>query len=321
LENNGNNDMEYEERGQDDMDDIAEPKILSSRATPATSVRIEDSLKYSNKSTLAIIKSQPKDLLIYDFIPILRATYRELKTFIMSPCPPGIIVRCYIERNRSGTNRFAPYYSLCADLEDGTGRELILCKKIFQSRSPHYVFSLKGDDLNRKREYRSKLFVGKLRGIASSEYVLYDDGVLNVGENDGDDEIEYVDDGQDDIDATTNSCRATVSDSSKDNKSSVYQPYVRDPSVVPLCRSELVGIIYNTRTRPTPSSVRGLEICIPDPLNLSHQAVTAQKTSGRSMTGKANANLMNSFRRIQASGKQNDEKTNKYVILHEKNSR
>lgn len=55
----------------------------------------------------------------FNYQPVLRATYRELKQYATSPCLPGLTTRCYIERNRSGTKRLAPYYSVCADL-DGT---------------------------------------------------------------------------------------------------------------------------------------------------------------------------------------------------------
>lgn len=54
---------------------------------------------------------------VFNYQPMLRATYRELKHFVMSPCPPGATARCYIERNRSGTKMLAPFYSICADLE------------------------------------------------------------------------------------------------------------------------------------------------------------------------------------------------------------
>ena len=56
---------------------------------------------------------------IFNFTPILKVTYRELRAFVLSPAQPGVVVRCYIERDRSGMNMFSPVYSLCADLEDG----------------------------------------------------------------------------------------------------------------------------------------------------------------------------------------------------------
>ena len=60
---------------------------------------------------------------------------------------------------------------------DGTGRELMVCRKIIRSRSPHYVFSLKTDDLWRKREQRSRLFLvmkfntGRLSLFSNDKYV------------------------------------------------------------------------------------------------------------------------------------------------------
>jgi hypothetical protein len=54
---------------------------------------------------------------VYSFQRLLSSTYRELKNFVMNPAPVGTTVRCYIERNRSGSMFLAPFYSLCADLE------------------------------------------------------------------------------------------------------------------------------------------------------------------------------------------------------------
>jgi hypothetical protein len=59
---------------------------------------------------------------IFNFPAFLKsAKNRKLKSFLLSPIDPGYLVKCYIERDRSGTNMFAPMYTLCADLEDGTG--------------------------------------------------------------------------------------------------------------------------------------------------------------------------------------------------------
>jgi hypothetical protein len=116
----------------------------------------------------------------FDFKPMMRATYREFRNFLLSPVPIGMVVKCYIERSNTGSNMFSPMYSLCADFEDGTGRELMLAKKHFYSRSSHYVFSLRADDLYLKREQRSRLFVGKLRQIYEKGlYVLYDNGHMD----------------------------------------------------------------------------------------------------------------------------------------------
>jgi hypothetical protein len=71
----------------------------------------------------------------------------------------------------------APVYTLFADHEDGSGRLLMCARKMWKSREPHYVISTNMDDLYRKREERSRHYMGKLRADASgSEYVLYDAG-------------------------------------------------------------------------------------------------------------------------------------------------
>ena len=68
-----------------------------------------------------LLKEQPANVKLqaFTFHPILKATYKVLKSFATSPCPPGQIIKCYIERNRTGKNYFSPFYSLCADLEVG----------------------------------------------------------------------------------------------------------------------------------------------------------------------------------------------------------
>jgi hypothetical protein len=170
-----------------------------------------------------VSESGKEKLALFKFNSILHATYRELKTFVTTPCEPGTVVRCYIERNRSGTNRLAPRYSLCADLENGTGREIMSCKKVFKSMSPHYVFSLKAEDLTMKREQRSKLFLGKLRGVGSNEFVLFDDGMYEAPED-------RIDDGDDEDSDTEN-----------------YTEEKRDFSQTPHYRKQLASIIYNAK--------------------------------------------------------------------------
>jgi hypothetical protein len=105
---------------------------------------------------------------------------RELHEFLKLPVRGGLgtQVRCFIERSRSGTNKLAPVYTLYADHEDGSGRLLLCAKKMLQSRESHYVISTNMDDLYRKREVRSRHFMGKLRGnAAGTDYTLYDNGV------------------------------------------------------------------------------------------------------------------------------------------------
>jgi hypothetical protein len=67
---------------------------------------------YENK----ISNSSSNQPLLFQFEPILKSTYRELRNYVLSPCDRGVTTRCYIERNRTGTNMLAPFYSVCADL-------------------------------------------------------------------------------------------------------------------------------------------------------------------------------------------------------------
>ena len=236
----------------------------------------------------------------FNFTPILKVTYRELRQFVMSPIQPGIIVRCYIERDRSGMNMFSPTYSLCADLEDGTGRELLACRKMVQSRSSHYVFSLKSDDLWRKREQRSRLFLGKLRAKSANEYVLYDNGSMSAPEG-------------------MKEREPTAEEDGKADEGTLY-------------RRELAVIWLNTKTRPAPAGVRGTEIAISGSFLTSDQIAVAsgnassasggaQVTKLGADSGATSRDLSGPFSRIRSAGKQNSWQPKTCFVLHERTSR
>ncbi len=228
-----------------------------------------------------LLQANPQGLL--DYSPILSFTYRDLKAFINTPCEKGITARCYIERNRSGSNFLTPLYSLCADLEDGTGREIMVCKKVMTSMSAHYVFSLKEDDLHRKREQRSKLYMGKLRGngFNADEYILYDSGNYSMPPG------------------LYNSEKG----GSKGDPSDKENETQSDNS---LYRKELMVTRYNTKKRPnpTPEKIRASEVCISNPDYGEQLAV-----------------LSSPFQKIREDGTQNAERTRPYMIFHERTSR
>ncbi|CAN0180199.1 unnamed protein product, partial [Hapterophycus canaliculatus] len=56
----------------------------------------------------------------------------QLKTFVSCPLQsgPGTVLRCFIERDRSGTHKFSHVFSMYADLEDGSGRMLLAARKV-----------------------------------------------------------------------------------------------------------------------------------------------------------------------------------------------
>lgn len=229
-----------------------------------------------------------KKVVVYSFTPILKATYRELRSFITDPCPNGFVTRCYIERNRSGSNMLSPFYSLCADLEDGTGRELAVCRKVIMSSSAYYVFSLKSEDLYRKREQRSRLYLGKLRATSSNEYILYDNGTERTTEH-------GVSDDEDDNDAKGSGDKKSEGKTSDENTK---------------FRKELLCIYFNTKSRPAPPKVRGLEVCMP--------YIDSSLTAG---SQKLPSSLRSQFNKIRDEGTQNTYMKNKYVILNERTSK
>lgn len=67
----------------------------------------------------------------------------ELRAFICSALPsgPGSVLRCFIERNRKGTNKFSHVFSMYADLEDGNGRLLLSARKVMLFESEAVALS------------------------------------------------------------------------------------------------------------------------------------------------------------------------------------
>jgi len=338
-------DRAFDDRDRDDsyLDEVntaplAQPKSSTrSEANNRDLVRLDrfkTPYEYKEGSQLPYSADTPE---IFNFRHILKATYRELRNFVLSPVEPGKVVRCYIERNRSGSNMLSPFYSLCADLEDGTGRELMVCKKAFYSMQSHHIFSLKGEDLYRKREQRSRLYLGKLRADGDkSEFVLYDNGSTSAPA-DGKEEKYSPGSGEDpDYSAETylpgavdveEQLAAQAKAGAKDDGSSLY-------------RKELCVIQFNTKKRPAPAGVRGSEIAIPATyLNANTQAFNnanmqfiADKNAQAKSKGQSplvlntvpltpNSSISNPFSRCRAAGKQNEKQTKHVFVMHERTSK
>ena len=244
----------------------------------------------------------------FNFQPILKATYRELRTFVMTPAGPGVVTRCYIERSRKGEKMFAPVYSLCADLEDGTGRELLVCRKVMKSMTSHYVFSLKQEDLYRPRDQRSRLFLGKLRATNSNEYVLYDNGATKDASKGGLDNDD--DDDEDDVPGAKKGSGNGARDAKDDRDMNLF-------------RKELAVIFYNTKKRPAPLSVRGTEVCVGavNKVDKAEAKVSGGKSEASSAGAESMANLSQPFQKIRGQAKQNEMNKDKCYIMHERTSR
>ena len=114
--------------GDDNSQSKATGRTASTDSRPISAAAAEVKQQQGVNAALATLRgsaastatASPGRIVFYNFQKILTATYRELKNFVTSPCPPGVAIRCYIERNRSGTKMLSPFYSVCADLEGKT---------------------------------------------------------------------------------------------------------------------------------------------------------------------------------------------------------
>lgn len=180
-----------------------------------------------------------------------------------------------------------------------------------RSRSPHYVFSLKAEDLWRKREQRSRLYLGKLRATSSNSYVLYDNGICEAPEeNDS-----FFQSRELGIDANSSSQEKDSSASSlarkseRDKKGSGSSSSSDDMS---LYRSELMALQFNTKARPTPAGKRGTEVCIPCSSSVSADP-KAKLPNAYCIEGP--------FNKVRTELQQNSMYAQSCFFLHEKTSR
>lgn len=185
----------------------------------------------------------------------------------------------------------------------------MVCKKILKSRTAHYVFSLKSEDLYRKREQRSRLYLGKLRATSNNEYVLYDNGIC-AAPDDPDSLLEALDDDHEDV---RNNAVAKKMQRDREAKESQAKGTSDDVS---LYRRELAVIHFNTKHRPT-NGVRGMEVCVPlDPATDSANVDKDGKNQGSHVF-----NIVKPFERIRLAGKQNAMFSKTCLVMHEKLSR
>ncbi|KAF0696629.1 Aste57867_12610 [Aphanomyces stellatus] len=118
----------------------------------------------------------------FEFFNPKRVPYvpNQLLDFVVRPLDAGRghIVRCFIERNRSGQNKISPMYTMLIEVNSSSGRPILYARKKPTSRiSSHFIISLNKEDLFLSRSLRSKHFVGKLRSdTRKMEYTLFDGG-------------------------------------------------------------------------------------------------------------------------------------------------
>jgi hypothetical protein len=304
----------------------------------------KESRKSINKSKDSKSKNESK-LKIFNFVEFLKsAKNRKLKEFLLTPVEEGVLVRCYIERDRFGTNMLSPMFTLCADLENGTGQELLVCKKIMMSRTPHYVFSIISDDLYKKREQRSKLYLGKLRSGNPGDYVFYS-SLFTIGDShtsvnyssifsnprhnepihDFDERsTRYIDDPyHQNSKGSEHKYSEDETNISNGRKSSIFSNngYNEDFDTR-YDKLEGVSVHFNCTTRPAPSGVRGCEVCIPHPMlwnrNTSEAEINENNTFQAPITSR---HLSDLFMKARTAGRQNELYDEDCFIMHERKTK
>lgn len=104
-------------------------------------------------------------------MPIVELDLSDMTRFLMRPLPRGAgVVQCHIVRNKSGTNKLYPIYSLYLKEND---RFLMCSKKRPNNKTSNYLISKKENDLARD----SPNYLGKLRSnFVGTEFQVFDNG-------------------------------------------------------------------------------------------------------------------------------------------------
>jgi hypothetical protein len=87
------------------------------------------------------------------------------------------MVRCFIERDKRGFNRFYPLFRFYVEVEGSQPRLLMYARKLKGKMSGNYLVSLDEKDMGKARHKRGDGYIGKLQSSGSGEYTMYDDGV------------------------------------------------------------------------------------------------------------------------------------------------
>lgn len=118
-------------------------------------------------------------------MPSVELDLSDMTRFLMRPLPRGAgIVQCHIVRNKSGTNKLYPIYSLYLKVlfslshlalffEKDNDRFLMCSKKRPNNKTSNYLISKKENDLARD----SPNYLGKLRSnFVGTEFQVFDNG-------------------------------------------------------------------------------------------------------------------------------------------------
>lgn len=97
----------------------------------------------------------------------------DMRTFLTSPAPKGMIIQCFITRNKKGLkNKFTPSYELYLESDN---RFLLSAKKRSKNKTSNYLISLDKDDMDKNSPH----YVGKVR-YEALHFVSFFVGTIRV---------------------------------------------------------------------------------------------------------------------------------------------
>lgn len=102
----------------------------------------------------------------------VRLDFSDMRNFLTSPLPRGMVVQCYIVRNKKGIkNKMFPSYELYLE-EDS--KFLLASRKRTNNKTSNYLMSM--DKKNMGKESAS--YLGKVRSnFVGTEFIAYDKGI------------------------------------------------------------------------------------------------------------------------------------------------
>ncbi|XP_051974338.1 tubby-related protein 3 isoform X2 [Xyrauchen texanus] len=156
--------MNYDEASEDDDDEVEDKSCSLSPNTEST----RPASASSNKSTTEVIPLSS---------PSAEGSVIEvdnLEEFVLRPAPRGVIVKCFINRDKKGMDRgLYPTYFMHLQRENDKKVFLLAGRKRKKSKTSNYLITVDATDMSRE----SESFIGKLRSnLMGTKFSIYDNG-------------------------------------------------------------------------------------------------------------------------------------------------
>jgi len=174
--NNNNNSYNKEENKEDRLNNNNNNNYRSSTGTSQQSNR--PSSAFGGGGGSAALTSQlsnnANSTISVPIVPVTTVppNLTDMRNFLTSPLPKNCgILQCYIRRNKSGTNKLYPVYSLY--LKDGDVF-LMTSKKKPQNKTSNYLITMDQNDMKKT----GRGYLGKLRSnFVGTEFQIFDNGL------------------------------------------------------------------------------------------------------------------------------------------------